>query len=152
MSKNTNSNRSKTNSPFSLLELLKSHRGFSTDASVYQEIGNALVAQKYNLTLLPITSDGHNALSKHNLKIKIISTLARRIILINPPEHLIVVQIRPNFEIREVFNGPGDFVWNEAKVLTNNHRLITLSRLRKLMDRVPNPDLSPKRALKHFFT
>ena len=57
------------------------------------------------------------------------------------PHYLIVVQITPDREWTEIYNGKGSVVWNNAGALQKNgQRPISIAKLKKLMDTVPESE------------
>lgn len=102
-----------------------------------------IIAQgTYNLEPLINVQHETYAMSEKGRVVIIEVTFADRILLRKEPPHLIVVQIKPNSTLSEVFNGPGDLAWNAA-LKGKEKRLITISKLKKLMLSVPNSQRIP---------
>jgi len=123
------------------LENLWPNRCFTPDGHLVGSIGEVLAAYYYGLELLPQSSKVHDAVSKDDRKIKvqIKATQRNSVALRSKPEHLLVLLILKDGTAKEVYNGPGGLVWeNAGKMQTNGQRAITLSRLSKLF--VPESD------------
>jgi hypothetical protein len=102
-----------------------------------------IIAQgTYNLEPLIDVQHETYAISEKGRVVLIEVTFADRILLRKEPPHLIVVQIKPNSTLNEVFNGPGDLAWNAASK-GKEKCLITISKLKKLMLSVPSSQRIP---------
>lgn len=116
------------------LEKMYPSRKFTLDGHLVGSIGEVLVSDKYGLTLLPNSTETHDAVDFRGRLVQIKSTQTDRISISSEPQYLIVIQISSNGEWQEIYNGPGKIVWNNAgKIQKNGQRQITLIKLRKLM-------------------
>lgn len=116
------------------LEELYPGRKFTPDGHLVGSIGEVLVAEHYGLTLLPNSSETHDAVTKDGKLVQIKATQIGRISISSEPEHLIVVKLNPDGSWKEIYNGPGAIPWNNAgKMQKNGQRPISLSKLRTLM-------------------
>ncbi len=125
------------------LEYLWPDRRFTPDGHLVGSIGEVLAAHHYDLELLPSSSKVHDAVSKDERKIKvqIKATQRKSVALRSKPEHLLVLFILKDGTTKEMYNGPGELVWeNTGKMQKNGQRAITLSRLSKLFELVPESD------------
>jgi hypothetical protein len=108
---------------------------FSLDGKLVGDIGEVLAAQKYGLTLFPGNHplhDGQENATGRLIQIK--SSMNNRSYFPcrhGVPHYYIAIQILPNGEIDEIFNGPGGYIqehYIEARGLTNNDQYVyTLS-------------------------
>lgn len=118
-------------------------RPFTPDGHLIGSAGDFYAKHLYGLELLPVGEPVHDALHGSR-RIQIKATSKDRISISSKPEHLIALRIvdgRPE----EVFNGPGDKVWNSAgKQQKNGQRQITVSKLRDLMAAVPPAQRIPQ--------
>jgi len=114
-------------------------RGYhNLDIKKFVKLMREIVAQQiYNLELSTDPQDEEYAKSYEGRMVLVEVTFARRIFLEKEPLHLIVVQIEPNGALNEIYNGPGDFAWNAATIIKDK-RVITISKLKKIMLKVPN--------------
>jgi len=121
------------------LETLWPNRRFTPDGHMIGSIGEVLAAHYYGLNLLSSSSKDHDAESKEDgRKIQIKVTQKSRVALRGKPEHLLVLSILKDGTSKEVYNGPGELVWeNAGKMQTNGQRPITLLKLSKLFEQVP---------------
>ncbi len=123
------------------LQELFPERRFTPDGHLVGSLGEVLVAAEYGLELLPSSSEGHDAVAEDGRKVQIKATRVRRVALSSEPEYLVVIQIQRDGSIHEVFNGPGNLAWEVAgKMQKNGQRPISLAKLERLMDSVPDSD------------
>ena len=119
------------------LERLFPGRRFTPDGHLVGSIGEVLAAHRYGLTLLPSSSEAHDALSKSGIKVQVKATQGKTVAMRSEPDHLIVLKILEDGSDQEIYNGPGAAPWLEAgKLQRNGQRPISLTRLRSLMERV----------------
>lgn len=126
------------------LEQLYPGRKFTPDGHLVGSIGEVLVAEHYRLTLLPNSTEMHDAVAKDGTLVQIKATQTDRISISSEPQHLIVIKISRDGSWEEVYNGSGAIAWHQAgKMQKNGQRPITLAKLRTLMNNTPgtNPNL-----------
>ena len=116
-------------------------RKFTVDGHLVGSIGEVIVAEHYDLSLLPNSTKTHDAVSKEGKKVQIKATQVKGISISSEPEHVIVIRILPDGSWEEVYNGPGKPVWeNAGKMQKNGQRPVSLSKLRSLMNAVETKD------------
>ena len=116
------------------LERMYPGRCFTPDGHLVGSIGEVLVADAYNLTLLENSSPVHDAVTSDGRKVQIKATQINRVALSSEPEFLIVIHLDETGGWKEIYNGPGKLAWNHAgKLQKNGQRQITLSKLHDLM-------------------
>ena len=119
------------------LEAMYPGRKFTIDGHLVGSIGEVLVAEKYGLTLLPNSTEIHDAVTSDGRFVQIKATQIKRIAISSEPEFLIVIQIQEDGSWQEVYNGPGKLVWDNAgKRQKNGQRQISLAKLKMLMKSV----------------
>lgn len=112
-------------------------RKFTPDGHLVGSIGEILVAEHYGLTLLPNSSETHDAVDQNGTLVQIKATQINRISISSEPEHLFVIRIYQDGSWEEIYNGPGDLAWSNAgKMQKNGQRPISLSKLKGLMNLV----------------
>ena len=117
-------------------------RKFTPDGHLVGSIGEVLVAEHYGLTLLPNSSETHDAVAADGRLVQIKATQTKRIAISSEPEHLIVIKLTHNGSWEEIYNGPGDLAWNNAgKMQKNGQRPISLARLQSIMHSVDRKDV-----------
>ena len=117
-------------------------RKFTPDGHLVGSIGEVLVAEHYDLTLLPNSSETHDAVSKDGTFVQIKATQINRIAISSEPEHLIVIKLSRDGSWEEIYNGPGDLAWNNAgKMQKNGQRPISIAKLKAIMDTLPQSPL-----------
>lgn len=120
-------------------ELEKEYPGrtFTIDGHLVGSIGEVIVAENYGLELLPNSTETHDAVSPDGKYVQIKATQIKRIAISSEPEYAIVIKMFPDGSWEEVYNGPGNLVWDNAgKIQKNGQRPISLSKLKSLMTSV----------------
>jgi hypothetical protein len=129
------------------LESLFPGRHFTLDGHIVGSIGEVLAAARYDLVLAPASSEGHDAKTQDGRLVEVKATQANSVGLRSEPQHLIVLQILPDGQAVEVYNGPGLLPWTQAgRLQSNGQRNISLGRLGKLMDEVSQQSQLRRRA------
>lgn len=125
-------------------ELERSYPGrkFTIDGHLVGSIGEVIVAEHYGLDLLPNSAKIHDAVSKEGRLVQIKTTQGKRINISSEPDYVIAIVLHTDGTWEEVYNGPGNLVWNSAgKMQKNGQRPISLSKLRSLMSIVKKTDM-----------
>ena len=123
------------------LEMQFPGRHFTPDGHLVGSIGEVLAASYYGLNLLPASSETHDAISKDGKMVQIKATQVRNVSLSSEPEHLVILKILRSGDADEIYNGPGQLVWEATgKMQKNGQRSISLSKLKSLMNNVPLSD------------
>ena len=116
------------------LELRYPGRKFSIDGHLLGSIGEVIAAEHYGLTLLKNSYETHDATDKQNRLVQIKATQINRIVISSEPDYLIVIQITPDGNWAEIYNGSGARVWeNAGKMMKNGMRPISFAKLKTLM-------------------
>lgn len=127
------------------LKQLFPNRPFTPDGHLVGSIGEVLAAYHYGLELFTASTEGHDAQTKDGKLVQIKATQGRSVALRSKPEHLIVLQLQPNGEAIEVFNGPGELAWaNVGKPQKNGQQQIAVSTLQRLMANVQFEEKLPR--------
>ena len=112
-------------------------RKFTIDGHLVGSIGEVIVAEHYNLDLLPNSTKTHDARTKDGKMVQIKATQVKGIAISSEPDYLIVIRLLSDGSWEEIYNGPGRAAWdNTGKIQKNGQRPISLSKLRNLMDSV----------------
>ena len=112
-------------------------RKFTIDGHLVGSIGEVIVAEHYNLDLLPNSTKTHDARTKDGKMVQIKATQVKGIAISSEPDYLIVIRLLSDGSWEEIYNGPGRAAWDNAgKMQKNGQRPISLSKLRKLMGSV----------------
>ena len=112
-------------------------RPFTPDGHLVGSLGEVIAAYDYDLRLLPPSTEGCDALTTDSKRVEIKTTQGCRIALRNPPDHLLVLKLRADGTVEEVYNGPGNEPWDQSgKMQKNGQRPISLSKLKTLMKSV----------------
>ncbi|MFM5048294.1 hypothetical protein ACEUBW_02345 [Aeromonas veronii] len=121
------------------LEKMFPGRHFTPDGHMVGSIGECLVADAYGLELMNASNKGYDALSPSGLQVEIKATQAKSVAFRSQPEHTIAIKILPNGTFEEIFNGPGNLVWQQfdGKPLPSNGQYqISLNKLKELNKQV----------------
>ena len=109
-------------------------RYFTLDGHLVGSIGEVLASYYYNLKLLPPSSETHDAVSQDGKLIQIKTTQINKVALSSNPEYLLVIKLLNDGSFDEIYNGPGELVWNRTgKMQKNGQKYILLSTLALLM-------------------
>ena len=100
-----------------------------------------IAAHKYDLKLLPASTENHDAQAKDGRFVQIKATQRKTIGLCSKPEMLLVFKITRDGSVKEVYNGPGYPAWEAAgPIQKNGQRPISLHKLIKLSKLVDHSD------------
>ena len=117
-------------------------RKFTPDGHLVGSIGEVLVSEHYGLTLLPNSSETHDAVTKDGRLVQIKATQVKGVSISSEPEYVIVIKLFTDGSWEEVYNGPGKPVWNNAgKMQKNGQRYIALNKLQCLMSSVKKEEM-----------
>ena len=122
-------------------------RHFTPDGHMIGSLGECLVADAYELTLMPASNKGYDATSREGLQVEIKATQANTVAFRSEPEHAIAVKILPDGTFEEIYNGPGSLIWtqfSDKPLPSNGQHQITLSKLRRLNQTVPPENRIPR--------
>jgi hypothetical protein len=122
-------------------------RPFTLDGHLVGSLGEVLASHYYALELLPCSTERHDAKAIDGRLVQIKATQGKSVALRAEPDFLLVIELRPDGTIDEVYNGRGQEPWhNTGSLGKNGQRPITLSKLRSLARSVPNADRLPRAA------
>lgn len=121
------------------LEEMFPGRHFTPDGHMVGSIGECLVADAYDLELMTASNKGYDALTKSGTQVEIKATQSKAASFRSEPEHTIVIKILPSGEFEEIYNGPGNIVWEQfkdRKLPSNGQYQISLNKLKSLNQQV----------------
>lgn len=109
-------------------------RKFTPDGHMVGSIGEVLASYYYGIILSPASTSVHDGISLNGTKVQIKATQGKTIGIRSCPDHLFVLHIKRDGSFEEVYNGPGEIVWNQASKMQNNgQRAISTSKLKSIM-------------------
>ncbi len=123
------------------LEEMFPGRPFTPDGHLVGSIGECLVADAYDLQLMPPSNAGYDAVDSSGRKIEIKATQAKSVAFRSCPEHAIVIRINKDGTFEEFFNGPGTLIWKEfekKKPPSNGQFQISLTKVLNINETVPD--------------
>lgn len=128
------------------LERACPHRSFTPDGHLVGSIGEVVAEHEYGLSLLPQSTEAHDATAPDGRLVQIKATQGTRVSLSSKPNYLLVLKLFKNGSIEEIYNGPGKPAWKAAgKKQKNGQRQISLTRLQSLAKDVAQADRLSKR-------
>jgi len=130
-------------------ELMFPGRPFTPDGHMVGSLGECLVADAYNLELMPPSNKGYDALSKDGKKIEIKATQANSVAFRSCPEHTIIIKILKDGTFEECYNGPGEIIWEnfkEKRKPSNGQYQISINKVKALCESIPETSRIPKNA------
>jgi hypothetical protein len=120
-------------------------RPFTPDGHLVGSLGEVLASHHYNLDLLPCSSECHDARARDGRLVQVKATQGSSVALRSSPDHLLVLRLRRDGRIEEIYNGPGVLVWNRlGKPQKNGQRPIGVRALERLMIDVPEHERLPR--------
>ncbi|WP_226646919.1 DUF6998 domain-containing protein [Microbulbifer variabilis] len=134
-------------STVSELEAMFPGRHFTPDGHMVGSIGECLVADAYDLKLMPASNKGYDAVTATGKQIEIKATQSKSASFRSEPEYAIVIKILSSGEFEEIYNGPGRLIWEEfsGKPLPSNGQYqISLNKLKVLNNKVDDLKRLPK--------
>ena len=112
-------------------------RHFTMDGHLVGSIGECMAAYHYNIELAPSSQKNYDG-TKDGIEIQIKTTQKNTVLISSKPEHLIVLRLLEDGQVVEVFNGPGEIVWNETgKKDKHGYYHFTVKKLLELNQQVP---------------
>ena len=129
------------------LEKMFPGRPFTPDGHMVGSLGECLVADAYNLDLMPPSNQGYDAVTKTGKKVEIKATQSKSVAFRSCPEQTVIIKINKDGTFIECFNGPGRVIWDtfsDKKMPKNGQHQISISRVKKLHEAIPNSMRIPK--------
>lgn len=121
------------------LEAMFPGRHFTPDGHMVGSLGECLAAHHYGIELYCASHPGHDGVcAGRHVQVK--ATQGNVVALRCEPSHLIVMLLDRQGGFEEIYNGPGGPVWDLVKDKpqpSNGQRQVPLSRLRSMMNDVP---------------
>lgn len=121
------------------LEAMFPGRHFTPDGHTVGSIGEALAAHYYGVKLLPASTKGRDA-TIGKLSVEIKATQGDSIALRHEPDHLLVLKLHKNGSWSEIYNGPGNIVWQKVshkQLPKNGQYQVRCNLLQEMMKNVP---------------
>ena len=107
------------------------NRKFTLDGHLLGSIGEMYSKLSYDIELYKPSTKGHDGKLKSNAEVQIKITQGKNIVLSSKPEHLIILSLKNDGEIEEIYNGSGDLVWNLTAAKTKRISLTKIKTLNK---------------------
>jgi len=124
-----------------ILKLRKkfNERKFTLDGRLVGDIGEIIAQNNYKIKLYKKQMPIYDADSYDGKKVQIKATFLNKISFpcdpTRVPNYLIAIKLFPNGEYEEIYNGPGDIVYNlikDRKVNRKGYQLINIARLKEI--------------------
>lgn len=120
-------------------------RKFTPDGHMVGSIGEVIASYNYGIILSPASTPIHDGVSLNGTKVQIKATQGKTIGIRSCPDHLLVLNIKRDGSFEEVYNGPGEIVWNQASIMQKNgQRAISTSKLKNIMKDVSSDSRIPR--------
>lgn len=110
-------------------------RLFTPDGHMVGSIGECLVAEAYDLKLMPPSNQGFDATTQEGKEVEIKATQGERVAFRSCPQHTIIIKLMKDGTFEECYNGPGDLIWKEFENRTlpkNGQFQISISKVKTL--------------------
>jgi hypothetical protein len=127
------------------------HKAFTLDGRLVGDLGEVLVEQTYELTLLDGLQKHYDAKTPDGKHVQIKATMKTNVTfpVDHTPDHYLAVKINADGCIDEVFNGPGaiarELVKDRKDTKTNLHS-ISIRALQKQQGKVKDSERIPRRS------
>lgn len=122
------------------LETMFPGRPFTPDGHMVGSLGECLVANAYELTLMPPSNQGFDAISKTGKQVEIKATQGNSVSFRSCPEHTIIIRINKDGTFEECYNGSGELIWQQfenRKLPSNGQYQISINKVKHLAASVP---------------
>ena len=107
-------------------------RHFTLDGHLVGSIGEVMAAYYYGIELYAASAVAHDG-EIDGKKVQIKISQQDDIVINHEPEYLIVLYLRKNGDVFDVYNGPGEAPWNSAsKRDSHNNRHMRVNKLMEL--------------------
>lgn len=114
-------------------------RHFTLDGHLLGSIGEVYAAERYGLRLLTSSAKRHDAVTEDGrlVQIKVTQSRAKKktVPLSHEPDYLLVLVVDESGQFEEVYNGPGDRVWDlvrDKATPANGQYQVSLTRIREI--------------------
>ena len=127
------------------LETMFPGRHFTPDGHMVGSLGEALASYHYGIELAVASAACHDGICDGR-QIQIKTTQGNCIALSDPPEHLLVLQLKRDGNFDSVYNGPGERVWALVKDRPppkNGQYQLSLSKVRELLKGIKKSESLP---------
>jgi len=117
------------------LEIMFPGRPFTPDGHMVGSIGECLVADAYDLELMPPSNKGFDAKTEDGKEVEIKATQSNSVAFRSSPEYAIVIKIHKDGTFSEIYNGIGSLIWDtfkDKKLPSNGQYQISLTKLKEL--------------------
>ena len=122
------------------------HRHFTLDGHLIGSIGEVYAAERYGIDLFISSTPRHDGMALDGRLVQVKATQRNSVALNENPDYLIVLKIDGDGEISEVYNGPGQPVWdpfeNRARPKNGQYQ-VSLAKLKALNKPVDEKDRIP---------
>jgi hypothetical protein len=120
-------------------------RPFTPDGHLVGSLGEVLASHYYDLELLPCSTECHDARTHDGRLVQVKATQGKSVALRAQPDHLLVILLKKDGTIEEIYNGPGQLAWsNCGKQQKNGQSPISVTKLGGLMSEVPVGERLPR--------
>ena len=117
---------------------------FTPDGHLIGSIGEVLASYNYGIELYENSHERHDGKAQDGREVQIKATQIDKVALSSEPDYLIVLKIKKDGTWEEIYNGPGNIVWNNCgKTMKTGQCHITLNKLVKLNLQVRAEDKIP---------
>jgi hypothetical protein len=131
------------------LEKTFPHRAFTIDGRLVGDIGEVIAALEYDVVLDEVSRANHDAVTSDGLRnVQIKATFKDSLTFRTRPDYYLGFKLYPNGEHEEIFNGPGQIIFDRyvaRKGVGVNLLSFPIAELRKLSEQVPENERIPKR-------
>ena len=121
------------------LEEIYPGRHFTPDGHLVGSIGEVYARERYGIELFAASKKAHDGKAPDGRLVQIKATQRHSVGISERPDYLLVLSIDGDGRLREVYNGPGEPVWQlfaGRKRPKNGQYQVSLAKLRELNEHV----------------
>jgi hypothetical protein len=125
-------------------------KAFTIDGRLVGDIGEVLVALEYEVKLYEVQTPAHDGETPDGRKVQVKATFKDKLTMTAVPELYLGLQLSPDGNHREVYNGPGALIAEEfahRSGIGERQLSFSIAALQQLSQRVPAGQKVARRAL-----
>jgi len=128
------------------------NRAFTIDGRLVGDIGEVIAALEYDIALDDVGRPDHDGTTSNGRRVQIKATFKDQLTFKTIPEYYLGFKLYPDGRHEEVFNGPGQIIYDRydhRKDIGVRLHSFPISELRRLSDRLQPNQRVPKRKIKN---
>lgn len=123
-------------------------RAFTIDGRLVGDIGEVIAALEYDLAIDTTSQPNYDGVTSSGQKVQIKATFKNSLTFKTVPDYYLGFKLYPNGEYEEIFNGPGQLIYeryNHRKNIGVSLLSFPIEELRKISTSIPITERIPRR-------